>query len=111
MEYISVKSIEEFNQAAEANDAALFYFSHEHCNVCKVLKPKIAELINSEFPNIALYYADTVHYPEVAGQNSIFTVPTLLVYFMGKESIRRSRNIGIDELSKLLERPYQLIFG
>lgn len=106
-----IKTIEEFSNIAKAEDAALFYFSHEQCNVCRVLKPKIQELFASSFPKIGLFYCDTKKSPELAAQNSIFTVPTILIYFAGKESIRKSRNIGIEELKKELERPYSLIFG
>jgi hypothetical protein len=28
----------------------------------------------------------------------------------GKESFRRSRNIGVSELADLIERPYQMMF-
>ncbi len=33
------------------NKAVIFYFSHDECNVCKVLLPKIENLIHSDFPN------------------------------------------------------------
>jgi hypothetical protein len=49
--------------------------------------------------------------PEVAAQNRVFAVPTLLVYFDGREYIRKSRNIGIGELEREIERPYSMIFG
>lgn len=105
-----ISNFEEFKKVSEENDAVLFYFSHEQCNVCKVLKPKIQELIKQEFPKIKLFYCDTVKTPELAAQNSIFTVPTILVYFAGKESLRKSRNIGIMELKNELQRPYNIIF-
>jgi thioredoxin-like negative regulator of GroEL len=109
--YQPITSIHEFNLAIEQNEAALFYFSHEQCNVCKVLKPKVAELIEKNFQNIKLFYCDTITYPDLAAQNSIFAVPTLSIYFTGKEFIRKSRNLGIEELAKVLERPYDLLFG
>jgi thioredoxin-like negative regulator of GroEL len=109
--YVELKSLEEFELAKTENLALLVYFSHEKCNVCKVLKPKVEELINDKFPQIKLFYADTVNYPELAAQNQIFAVPTLLIYFDGRESIRKSRNIGISELEDLLTRPYELIFS
>ena len=108
--YQSIKSLEEFKKIVKEKDAVLFYFSHEQCNVCKVLKPKVQELISSNFPKIELFYCDTLKSPELAAQNSVFTVPTLLVYFGGQETIRKSRNLGIEELKAELERPYQLIF-
>lgn len=106
----TIASLEEFNKTRSELPGVLFYFSHEKCNVCKVLKPKIHDLLQSEFKKIEMYYCDTVLYPEIAGQNSIFTVPTILVYFDGKEFLRKSRNIGIDELGNELKRPYSIFF-
>jgi len=105
-----ITSIEEFNQIIKTNASALIYFSHEKCNVCKVLKPKVQNLLQEDYPNIKMFYADTELYPKVAAQNSIFTVPTILIFFDGKEFLRKSRNIGIAELSKAIDRPYNLIF-
>lgn len=110
-EIMDIKNIEEFKNFTVTNEAALIYFSHEECNVCKVIKPKIQEMIDLQYRKIKMAYSDTVLYPEVAGQNSIFSVPTILVYFDGREYIRKSRNIGIEELSNLIERPYNMIFG
>lgn len=106
----SIQSLEEFNQQIAQLPGTLFYFSHEKCNVCKVLKPKIHDLLISEFPQIEMFYCDTVLYPEIAGQKSIFTVPTILVFFDGKEFLRKSRNIGISELKNELHRPYSIFF-
>ena len=106
----NIKSLDEFSNILNENDAVLVYFSHEQCNVCKVLKPKVAELLDSNFPLMKMYYADTVVHPEISAQYSIFAVPTILVFFAGRESFRRSRNIGINELQELIERPYSMIF-
>ena len=90
--------------------AVLIYFSHEECNVCKVLKPKVITLLKNEFQKIKMMFCDTTKYPEKAAQKSIFTVPTILVFFEGKEFIRESRNISIDGLKKQIERPYSMMF-
>jgi len=109
-EILNVENIDAFNKIIETEDAALFYFSHEKCNVCKVLKPKLAEMLEENFPKLKMYYADTVTAPEIAGQNRVFAVPTIVVYFGGREFSRKSRSIGVSELVMELERPYQLIF-
>lgn len=109
--YTKINSIEELEKATKDNAAALVYFSHEKCNVCKVLKPKIEELMQERFPEIMLFHSDTVQEPEIAAQQRAFTVPTLVVYFDGREFFRRSRNIGIEELRGEIERPYQLMFS
>jgi len=107
----TIISPENYQQAIDQNEAVLFYFSHDQCNVCKVLKPKIAELVETEFPKLKLFYCDTINIPELAAQNRIFAVPTIVVFFAGKEYIRKSRNMGIDELSNEMKRPYEMIFG
>lgn len=106
----SIVTLDEFNTRRSELPGVLFYFSHEKCNVCKVLKPKIHDLLKASFPKIEMFYCDTVLYPEIAGQNSIFTVPTLLIFFDGKEFLRKSRNISIDELGNELKRPYSIFF-
>lgn len=95
----------------EHETALLCYFSTEACNVCKILKPKVGELIESEFPKIKLAYIKSDKLPEVAAQNQVFAAPTILVFFDGREYIRKSRNIGIGELHKEIERPYSMIFS
>lgn len=110
MSYSTIKSIDFLNKVLEKEDAVLVYFSHEQCNVCKVLKPKVAELLKTNFPNMKMFYADTVLSPEISGQNKIFAVPTVVCFFGGRETFRKSRNIGIYELGKQIERPYGMIF-
>lgn len=89
----------------------LAYFSTVECGVCKVLKPKVEEMIFREFPEIKLVYVEINQSPEIAAQNRIFTVPVVLVYFEGREFFRKSRNFGVDELRNELIRPYSLLFS
>ena len=109
--FVEIQSFEEFLKLKEEETALLAYFSTEACNVCKVLKPKVAELVQNEFPMIKMVYVKSDMLPEVAAQNQVFAAPTLIVYFEGREYIRKSRNIGIGELQKEIERPYSMIFS
>ena len=106
----NLNNIEEFNSILEKEDAVLVYFSHEQCNVCKVLKPKIAEMLGENYPKMKMFYADTVKTPEISGQNNVFTVPSIVCFFVGRETFRKSRNIGIDELAQKIKRPYNMVF-
>ena len=107
----TINSFEEFLTLKEKEPALLAYFSTEACNVCKVLKPKVGELIDNKFPKIKTVYVQTDQLPEVAAQNRIFAVPTILIYFDGREYIRKSRNIGIAELQQEIDRPYSMFFA
>ena len=110
MDYSILLNPKELESELDKEGAVLVYFSHEQCNVCKVLKPKVANLLEESFPKMEIFYADTVKTPEIAAQNSVFTVPTIICYFGGKETFRKSRNIGIDELGNQIDRPYNMIF-
>ena len=108
--FTEIKSLNEFNQIKQEKPAVLAYFSTDACNVCKVLKPKVDELIQSEFPKLKLVYVKSDVLPEVAGQHQVFAAPTILVFFDGREYIRKSRSIGIEELRREIDRPYSMIF-
>ncbi|WP_340111299.1 thioredoxin family protein [Maribellus mangrovi] len=108
--YTEIKNFEEF-ESLKSEPALLAYFSTEACNVCKVLKPKVVQLLEAEFPEMKMAYVKSDVLPDIAGQNRIFTAPTILVFFDGREYIRKSRNIGIGELQEAISRPYNMMFG
>jgi thioredoxin-like negative regulator of GroEL len=109
--FIEIKSLDEFNQMKQDEATLLAYFSTDACNVCKVLKPKVDELVQREFPQLKMVYVKSDKLPDIAGQHQVFAAPTILVFFDGRETIRKSRNIGLDELSREIDRPYTMIFG
>jgi thioredoxin 1 len=102
---------EQFNLLTAAEPALLVYFSTDICNVCKTLKPKVESLIEEEFPLIKAVYVNSEKYPDIAGQHRIFTAPVILVLFEGRETLRKMRNVGINELRQELQRPYSLLFS
>ncbi|MFA6401850.1 MAG: thioredoxin family protein [Salinivirgaceae bacterium] len=106
----TIKSLDAFNQQIKDSTAVLAYFSHERCNVCKVLKPKLSETFKNQFPKIEQIYVDVDNTLDIAAQYSVFTVPVIIVFFEGKETYRNARNISISELVGLVERPYHVIF-
>lgn len=106
----SPKSYADFIEITKSNNAICFYLSTPECNVCKVLKPKVIEMIESDFPEMNFCYVDLNEAKEISGQLSVFSVPTILVYFEGKETIRASRNVHLEELREQIERYYKMIF-
>lgn len=108
--FLEIQSIEQFEQFKEG-EAVLAYFSTETCSVCHVLKPKVEELVLQKFPKLKLVSIKSDEFPEIAAQNQVFTAPTILVFFEGREYIRKNRNIGVLELQQAIERPYTLVFG
>lgn len=94
-----------------SRQAFLAYFSHQNCNVCKVLKPKVRDLIADHFPKIALYYINTLEHPEIAAAYSVFTVPAILVLFEGKEYIRESRYVNLERFYERIRKLYRLYYS
>lgn len=105
-----VKSIEEFLALKAEQAAMLAYFSTDACSVCKVLKPKVEEMVTTKFPKMQLVYVKSDVLPDVVAQNSVFTAPTVVVFFDGRETIRKSRSFGVDELHYEIERYYSMLF-
>lgn len=111
METKTIKTFSEFQDLVQKQNAVCFYLSTPECNVCKVLKPKVIEMIKTDFPQIHFYYVDLNEAKEISGQLSVFAVPTILVYLHGKETIRVSRNVHLIELHKQINRYYEMIFN
>ncbi|OGU65825.1 MAG: hypothetical protein A2499_11815 [Stygiobacter sp. RIFOXYC12_FULL_38_8] len=95
---------ESFGSFIQTNKAAVVYFSTPDCNVCKVLKPKVMELLTEDYPNFVFGYVNCDANKITAAQNSVFTVPTIIVFVEGKEVLRKSRNIGLAELDNEMSR-------
>ena len=108
--FIPITTLQEYNQLVEQESALLFYFSTDECQVCKVLKPKVEQMVDENFPNMKLVYINLNQAPDIAAQNRIFTVPTLQVIFDRHEYIRKSRNFGVNELKSEILRPYGMMF-
>ena len=91
-------------------EAVLLYFSTASCSVGEAVEPKVRAMIQNKFPKIKYESVDINFQAEVAAHFSAFTEPTILVFFDGKESIRKSRSFSVTELEENINRLYQLFF-
>ncbi|HUX38566.1 MAG TPA: thioredoxin family protein [Rectinemataceae bacterium] len=107
----AIESYKRLLDIAAKEKAVLFYFSSPSCGVCKSVKPKVMALVEKHFPLMPMYYVDIEAVPEASGQLSIFSIPAVLVYFEGRETIREARNFGLMELGAKIDRYYGMIFG
>ena len=92
------------------DQSVILYFTSPECQVCKVLKPKVKEMVDALFPKLSIRFIDVSMERETAARHQVFTVPVILVFFEGKEYIRKSRNFSLIELEKEISRPYHLLF-
>ena len=105
-----IKNLSEFQNLSIKHKSVCFYLSTLDCSVCKVLKPKVFEMLKNDFPKIHFCNIDLNKAKEISGQLSVFSVPTILVYFDGKETIKTSRNVHLEELREQIDRYYKIIF-
>jgi len=105
-----IYNIQELQDMIARENGLLLYFSSDSCSVCKVLKPKVTDLLQEQFPKMESRYVDIEKSPVISGQFRIFTIPTILIHFEGKEQVRFSRNISMHQLEGSISRPYKMIF-
>lgn len=110
MNYNTLNSLKESKKIIKENDGVLFFFSTTKCSLGDALEPKVYQLIEEKYPKILFYHIDIQHFSDIAAHYSVFIEPTILVFFDGKEFVRKSRNISIAELSNTIYRLYKIIF-
>lgn len=93
----------------DSNKSFMLYVGGENCFVCKSLYKKIFSAFDTHFPKLEKIAIDIENEKEFVSQMSIFTVPTIIVYFEGKEFFRKNRNVSIELFIEEVERPYNLI--
>ena len=102
---------QELRDRVQSEQAILIYFKNDNCAPCLVLRPKVKELIDEFFPNIEMIVVDSLEQPEFAGEFQVYANPTLLVFFDGKEYIRKSKFVAIPQLKEEISRLYEMIFS
>ena len=86
------------------------YFYNDDCPPCISLRPKVEKLVQEKFPKMKLLWVNSKKHPEIPAAYQIFTNPTILLFFDGKETRRFSKYVSIIELEESIERYYNLIF-
>jgi len=106
---ITLNDLDELNAKLQEEMAIVLYFSSPSCNVCHVLRPKLMQELEQAYPSIGRYHADIALTPEIAAQFQVFSAPTIIVFFEGKEFIRKGRAMSVDALLQEIKRPYELM--
>lgn len=104
----TINNIAEIDIFSKSGDMRMLYLSRQDCGVCVALIPKIEKMIEG-FTSMEARYIDLDELPEAAGKFSIFTIPGIIVFVQGKETIRKARYVSIDELHSEIKRYYKLL--
>ncbi|MEW8994051.1 thioredoxin family protein [Clostridium sp.] len=64
----------------------------------------------SNYPKVKSIKINIDESPSLCAEFSVFIAPTILLFTQGKETLRESRFIVINELDKNINRYYNLMF-
>lgn len=87
----------------------MVYFSAPSCNVCHALKPKLLEALDANFKDFKVQSVDISTTEEIAPYFGVFAIPTVLIFLDGKEFLRKSRHMSVDEVIREIKRPYEIM--
>jgi thioredoxin 1 len=107
---MQIVSTDELDRLVRESAGLLAYFTAPGCSVCKVLRPKIEETLATRFPRLKIVGVDCQESRRAASDYQVLSVPTVIVFFDGQETVRLVRAFGVAELADKLHRPYTLMF-
>ena len=102
-------NIETIENRLKSELAVGLYFSAPTCNVCHALKPKLLNAFEANFSQLSIISVDISETPEIASHFGVFAIPTLLIYLDGKEFLRKSRHMSVDQVVEEIKRPYDIM--
>ena len=111
MKYVFAKTLEEANDFLRNHQAVLVFFSDESCNVGDALSPKLQNMLEKDFPEMDFLEINVQMLPEARGYYNVFVIPTVLIYFDGRETIRQARHVNVPRLGQEIERVYNIMFS
>ncbi|KNZ40867.1 thioredoxin family protein [Acetobacterium bakii] len=104
-----VNSIPEMNAFRKNNEMLLVYFGNNTCSVCRAIMPKINSIIAS-YPFIKAVKIDAQKSTELSASYGVFTVPVVMLFIKGKETIREAGIISLISLEEKISRYYSLFY-
>ena len=102
--------MESIRSIVTEHPAVLVYFHSPVCVACGSLRPKVKQLISDDFPEMKYFEVNAAGQPGLASEVSVFSAPTILVFFDSKEYIRESKYISVSQLGEKIARYYNMIF-
>jgi len=106
-----MNTIENIEKTIKENLAVMVYFSAPTCNVCHALKPKLLEALEKNFSEFVVESVDISQGEDIAPYFGVFAIPTVLIFLDGKEFLRKSRHMSVDEVIREIRRPYEIMIS
>ena len=106
----SMKNVTDATKLDEmvSRDALMILFGGKSCGVCNNIKPKLLEMLVSDFPQIKSVYVDCSDSPGICAQYGVFSLPVVQVFINGKLIVREFGVFSLKQLKRKVERSYEM---
>ena len=94
-----ISHIDRIAEAIADHRLCLFYIKTPDCGVCNVMLDKVGRMAEHH-PQLYAFYTDITEEPLIAGRFLVYSGPTVLLLFDGKEVYRASGFIDVNELER-----------
>ena len=91
---------EEYSELMNSEDAVVIDFHATWCGPCKVLSPILEEL-EDEVNGVKFVKLDVDQHPDIAGQNGVMGVPTVVIL---KDGEVKDRFVGVQPKEVIKEK-------
>ena len=106
---IEIKKNDNIDNLINENIITVIYFTGTECGACEVIKKRIEEILK-EYSNVNCYEINGEENVDIAARYGVFSLPIVLLFVEGKETIRVGRNIDFLEFERSIERYNSLLF-
>lgn len=106
-----IDSMEQLEEMIKTQSGLVVLYGGEHCGVCQVIKPKLSQALEQDFPLLKQVYVDCQATMEVCSQQGVFSLPVVQVYIDGQRFIEKARTFSVPALLAEIERPYSMRFA
>lgn len=104
-----IRSYESLRQIIDSNEMVLVYFGSDGCGICQSMMPKVEKMVEG-FPNIKAFRVDADKNLKISAAFNVFTIPVILLFIQGRETIREVRIISLDNLEQKIARYCQIFY-
>lgn len=106
-----IRTEDELQDWTQKERAALLLFGGARCSVCEAIKPKLQQMIDTDFPKMSFGYTECDGDGRaLCAAHGLFSIPVVWIYFEGKRFSTFVRVFSLDEVREAIQRPYAMVF-
>ena len=100
---------EELDLMVQENELLVVYFTGSACGACEVIKQKVESVLETH-PQVKGIEVNGAKYPVLATAYEVYTLPIMILFVQGKESLRLGRHLDLLEFERKLARYEEMIY-